>query len=223
LSESQPSHSKLKTCEWLNTLNLPMTQQSAKGYLYNDVVSSDQPTVRASSQDSTHRTHPHLQVRGTDPKHKRGLRTVATIEFTKGVAAVLLAFGLLTLLHKDLWDVADSLLEFLHINPDRHFAQAFLDMADRVTERQLWGFALGAFGYSVIRFIEAYGLWRTRVWAEWLAILSGLIYLPFEIHGVLHKSTLLRWSLLLINLLLVAYVAYVRFSEEKRRRHTPEG
>jgi uncharacterized membrane protein (DUF2068 family) len=199
--------------------NMHMNQQSAKRYLYNDVVSSDQPAVTASSQDSSHRTHPHLQVRGTDPKHKRGLRTVATIEFTKGVAAVLLAFGVLTLLHKDLWNVADSLLEFLHINPDRHFAQAFLDMADRVTDRQLWFFASGAFGYSVIRFIEAYGLWRTRVWAEWLAILSGLIYLPFEIHGVLHKSTALRWSLLLINLLLVSYVAYVRFSEEKRRRH----
>jgi uncharacterized membrane protein (DUF2068 family) len=196
-----------------------MSEQSAKRYLYNEVVSSDQPAVRASSQHSAHPTHPHLQVRGTDPKHKRGLRTVATIEFTKGVGAVLLAFGLLTLLHKDLWDVADSLLEFLHINPDHHFAQAFLDMADRVTDRQLWAFASGAFGYSVIRFIEAYGLWRTRVWAEWLAILSGLIYLPFEIHGVLHKSTALRWSLLLINLLLVSYVAYVRFSEEKRRRH----
>lgn len=202
--------------------NVPMSQQSARPYLYNDIVSSDQPAVRASSQDSAHRTHSHLQVRGTDPKHKRGLRTVATIEFTKGVAAVLLAFGVLTLLHKDLWNVADSLLEFLHINPDRHFAQAFLDMADRVTDRQLWFFASGAFGYSVIRFIEAYGLWRTRVWAEWLAILSGLIYLPFEIHGVLHKSTPLRWSLLLINLLLVSYVAYVRFSEEKRRRHATE-
>src|SRR4051812_40041942 len=125
-----------------------MRQQSAKRYLYNDVVSSDQPALTASSQDSAHGTHPHLQVRGTDPKHKRGLRTVATVEFVKGAGAVLLAFGLLTLLHKDLWDLADSLLEFLHITPDRHFAQAFLDMADRVTDRQLWGFAAGAFGYS---------------------------------------------------------------------------
>ena len=161
---------------------------------------------------------PHVQIRGIDPKHKKGLRTVATIEFSKGIAAVLVAFGLLSLLHKDLWDVADSVLAFLHVNPDRHFAQAILDLADRVTDTQLWAFAAGALAYSSIRFVEAYGLWRTRVWAEWLAILSGLIYLPFEVHGLLHRSTALRWSVLLVNLALVGYVAYVRFSEERRRR-----
>ena len=197
-----------------------MNQEPAKTYLYNEMVLADQQARQASEDSALHKHHhQHLQIRGIDPKHKKGLRTVATIEFSKGVLGILLAFGLLSLLHKDLWDVADGMLQFFHINPDRHFAQAFLDLADRVTDRQLWGFASGAFAYSVLRFIEAYGLWRTRVWAEWLAILSGLIYLPFEIHGVIHKSTPLRWSLILINLILVSYVAYVRFSEERRRRH----
>jgi uncharacterized membrane protein (DUF2068 family) len=196
-----------------------MNQERAKTYMYNGMVLADQQGVREASEDSAlQRHHQHLQIRGIDSKHKKGLRTVATIEFSKGVVGVLVAFGLLSLLHKDLWDIADSLLQFFHINPDHHFAQAFLDLADRVTDRQLWGFASGAFGYSVLRFIEAYGLWRTRVWAEWLAILSGLIYLPFEIHSLFHKSTPLRWSFLLINLVLVSYVAYVRFSEERRRR-----
>ncbi len=182
------------------------------------MASTDQARTRESSQKVAHRKHQLPQVRGTDPKHKKGLRTVAAIEFSKGVGAVLLALGVLSLLHKDLWDAADNLLQFFHVNPDHRFAQAFLDLADRITDRQLWGVAAGAFAYSSIRFVEAYGLWRTRVWAEWLAILSGLIYLPFEIQGLLHKSTALRWSLLVINLALVSYVAYVRFSEEKRRR-----
>jgi uncharacterized membrane protein (DUF2068 family) len=197
-------------------------QEPAKTYLYNEMVFPDQQGLKEASEDSAppKQHHQHLQIRGVDPKHKKGLRTVATIEFSKGVAAVLLAFGLLSLLHKDLWDVADSLLQFFHINPDHHFAQAFLDLADRVTDRQLWGFAGGAFAYSAIRFVEAYGLWRTRVWAEWLAILSGLIYLPYEIHGVIRKSTPFRWSVIFLNLALVSYVAYVRFSEERRRRQT---
>ena len=196
-----------------------MNQQPAKSYLYNGMVLTDQRETKQASAEHPSHTHPHLQIRGIDPKHKKGLRTVASIEFSKGVGAVLLAFGLLSLLHKDLWDIADSLLQFFHVNPDHHFAQAFLDLADRVTDRQLWGFASGAFAYSLVRFIEAYGLWRTRVWAEWLAILSGLIYLPFEIHSLIHKSTPFRWSVILINLALVSYVAYVRFSEERRRRH----
>ncbi len=73
----------------------------------------------------------------SDPAHKKGLRTVATIELSKGVVAVAFAFGLLALLHKDLWDIAQGVFEFLHINPDRHFAQTVLDLADRITDQQL--------------------------------------------------------------------------------------
>jgi uncharacterized membrane protein (DUF2068 family) len=188
------------------------------GDQYNNIVAANRLAGHKQAQPVAHRHAEHIQIHGIDPKHKRGLRTVATIEFSKGVGGVLVAFGLLSLLHKDLWDIADNLLQFFHVNPDRHFAQTILDLADRVTDAQLWGFASGALAYSTIRVIEAYGLWRTRVWAEWLAILSGLIYLPFEIHGLLHKSTAFRWSVLLINLGLVGYVAYVRFSEERRRR-----
>ena len=160
-----------------------------------------------------------------DPAHKRGLRTVATIEFTKGLVGMLAAFGMLALVHKDLWDIAEKLLEFLHVNPDRQWAQSLLDFADRVTDQQLWGIATGAFAYSVLRFVEAYGLWKTRVWAEWLAIFSGLVYLPFEIHELLRKATPVKWVVLVINLALVSYVAYVRFSGQRmeRRAQVQEG
>jgi len=161
---------------------------------------------------------PHAHTPRTDPGHKRGLRTVATIEFAKGLLGLLIAVGVLALVHKDVWDIADSVLQFLHINEDRHFAQAFLDLADRVTDGELWAIASLLFAYSTLRFIEAYGLWKTRVWAEWLAILSGLVYLPFEIHGLIRKSTLFRWSVVLVNLALVTYVAYVRMSGRRAER-----
>jgi uncharacterized membrane protein (DUF2068 family) len=170
---------------------------------------------RQESQSGVARRH---RVPRTDPGHKRGLRTVALIEATKGLLATAAGFLVLSLVHKDIWDVVASILEFLHINPDRHFAQVLLDLADRITATQLWMLAGGLFAYSMLRFIEAYGLWRTRVWAEWLAILSGLVYMPFEIHEILHKSTPLRWALLLINIALVAYVASVRYSGQRLDR-----
>jgi uncharacterized membrane protein (DUF2068 family) len=156
----------------------------------------------------------------TDPVHKRGLRAVATVEASKGILGVVGAVLVLALVHKDLWDVVNGGLEFLHVNTDRHFAQVLLDLADRVTPGQLWMFASGLMGYSTLRFIEAYGLWRTRVWAEWLAILSGLVYMPFEIHEILHKSTPLRWGLLFLNLALVGYVGWIRYTGRLRQRRT---
>jgi uncharacterized membrane protein (DUF2068 family) len=147
-----------------------------------------------------------------DPAHKRGLRTVATIEFIKGIAGSAFVLGVLWLVRQDLWDVSFSVLVFFHINPDRRWAQALLDLADRTTDSQLWTVAGILVLYSTLRFIEAYGLWKTRVWAEWLAILSGLVYLPFEIRELIHKATLFRWAILVGNLALVGYVAYVRVS-----------
>lgn len=161
--------------------------------------------------------HPGI-IHGDDPGHKRGLRAVASVEFLKGVIGIAIAIAFLTLRHKDIWDIVDNLLEFLRIDTDRHFAQVLLDFADQVTSGQLTGLAALAFTYSGLRFVEAYGLWRTRVWGEWLAIFSGLVYLPLEIRALLHRSTPFRWAALIINLALVAYVAYVRMVEIYRNR-----
>ena len=94
---------------------------------------------------------------------------------------LLLGFGAVSMVHKDAWDVAEALLRFLHVNPDHHhYAQVFLNLADNVTDAKLWAMAAGAAAYSIVRFVEAYGLWRERTWAEWFALISGALYVPFE-------------------------------------------
>ncbi len=170
---------------------------------------------------STHTAHQH-HVPKTDPAHKKGLRTVAILEASKGLMGTIGGVLVLGLVHKDVWDVVESIFEFLHISPDRHFAQVLLDLADRVTDAQLWTLATLLFTYALLRLIEAYGLWCTRVWAEWLAILSGLVYMPFEIREILNKSSPIRWGLLLINIALVVYVACIRYSGIRLQRAAQE-
>lgn len=142
--------------------------------------------------------------------HLKPLRMVAALEFFKGLAVLLLGFGLLSLAHRDAWEVAANFLDLLRINPDHRYAQVFLDLADRLNDTSLWGAAAGAAAYSILRFIEAYGLWKARAWAEWLAFASGTVYLPFEIYELLRKPTTFRASILLINLAVVLYMLYLR-------------
>ena len=92
------------------------------------------------------------------------------MEFLKGLVVLLAGFGVLSLVHRDAWDVAESFLEWLHINPDTRYAQVFLSLADKVTDTKLWTVAIIALAYSTLRYFEAYGLWRERAWAEWLAL-----------------------------------------------------
>ncbi len=152
----------------------------------------------------------------------RALRAVASLELTKGLIVMLAGFGVLSLRHHDVWGVADSLLYLLHINPDRHYARIFLDWADEVTDTKLLVIAILAMVYSLLRFVEAYGLWRERAWAEWLALVSGGLYVPFELWDLLHKPTWIRAGILLVNLIVVGYMAYLRI-EERARRQQPAG
>ncbi|MES2101578.1 MAG: DUF2127 domain-containing protein [Pseudomonadota bacterium] len=89
----------------------------------------------------------------------RTLQLVALMEAVKGFIVFGAGFGLLTLLHRDLRHVAESLVTRLHIHPDNHFAGIFLNAAAHLTDARLWGLAALAVAYSVLRWTEAWGPW----------------------------------------------------------------
>lgn len=60
--------------------------------------------------------------------------------------------------------------------------------------------------YALVRFAEAYGLWWERRWAEWLAALSGGIYVPVEIYELSRGVSAIKAAALVLNLCVVAYV-----------------
>ncbi len=97
-----------------------------------------------------------------------------------------------------------------------------MHLADRMMDADVLTVLTIATVYSSLRFIEAYGLWRQRVWAEWLAIISGAIYLPYEMYKLVRRPTAIHWAILLINIIVVAYIAWVRWDDVKARsRHEP--
>jgi uncharacterized membrane protein (DUF2068 family) len=146
------------------------------------------------------------------------LRTVASFEFFKGIFVALMGFSALALVHRNVWIYAEDLLALFHINPDRHYAQAFLDFADSVTDARLWAAARIAFAYAVLRFTEAYGLWKERIWAEWVAVVSGTLLLPLEVRELVRGLTLLRCSLFVGNVAIVLYMVYVIVEHRRERR-----
>lgn len=151
-------------------------------------------------------------------RQRRMLQAVAGIEFFKGVFVVLMGICALLLVHKDAWLIAESLLALLHINTDRRSAQMFLDFADNVTDAKLWAAARIAFAYSALRFTEAYGLWRCRTWAEWVALVSGTLLLPLEVRELFRGVTLLRCGLLVGNIAVVLYMLYIILANRRERR-----
>jgi uncharacterized membrane protein (DUF2068 family) len=150
-----------------------------------------------------------------------GVRAVALFEAAKGALVVLAGFGLLALVHRDAQQVAESLVRHMHLNPARHYPRIFIRVAGHLTDHRLHLLAAGAFAYSAVRLVEAYGLWRMRAWAQWLALFSTGLYMPAEIYELWSRPTLARAGILIFNTLVLSLLLYVRFrvpEEELRRR-----
>ena len=165
-------------------------------------------------QPTTHKHRPPPEAVDTHTR-RAGLQAVAVFEAIKGIAVLAAAFGVLSLLNKDAVEIAEHWVRKLHMDPDGRLSMVFLHAAEKVTDSKLWAAAAGALAYSTVRFVEAYGLWNARVWAEWFALLSGCLYLPWEIYEVIAHPTWIKYGLFLTNLAVVLYMLYVRIEASR--------
>jgi len=158
---------------------------------------------------------PVLPIRAQKPL----LRFVAMFEFLKGLFVVTMGLCALLLVHRDAWLLAERILALFHYSPDRRYAQLFLKFADSATDARLWTAASVAFTYGGLRLIEAYGLWRQRAWAEWIAFVAGAVFLPLEIRELSRGITVLRVVLFVANLAVVIYMFYLlRYNHRERQK-----
>ncbi|MGA9666167.1 MAG: DUF2127 domain-containing protein [Gallionella sp.] len=138
----------------------------------------------------------------------KSVRAVALLEAAKGTLVILAGFGALSLVHRDAQRFAERLVAHLHLNPAKHYPQIFLDAAAQLTDARLWMLAAFAATYGLVRFVEAYGLWLERRWAEWFATVSGAIYVPFELYELVHRVSWISLGALVVNLLVVGLMIH---------------
>ncbi|MFN2543657.1 MAG: DUF2127 domain-containing protein [Actinomycetota bacterium] len=65
-----------------------------------------------------------------------------------------------------------------------------------------------AIAYAVIEGVEAVGLWLERRWAEYLTAIATAGFLPFEIHELTKRITVLRVLALVVNLAILVWLVY---------------
>lgn len=149
-----------------------------------------------------------------------GIRLVAAFEGLKGALVFFAALGLLSVIHEDLRQITAELIGHFYLSPASHAARLFLDAAERFDDVRVQWLAVLALLYSSLRFVEAYGLWHARRWAEWLAATSCAIYLPLEIIELARGITLLRVGTFVFNLALLIYMS-LRLWFERRVSRSP--
>jgi len=146
----------------------------------------------------------------------RGLRAIALLEASKGCLALAVGFGLHYLAGQNVQQLAEQFVAHLHLNVAKHYPAIFIAAAGELNNSRLTLLAIGAMAYAIIRLVEAYGLWHSLCWTEWFALLSGAIYLPFEIYELFEKLSWPGMVVFLINILVVAYMTHIIFGQHKQ-------
>jgi uncharacterized membrane protein (DUF2068 family) len=151
-----------------------------------------------------------------------GLRAVALFEAIKGTLALFAAFGLLAIIPAEAREDALELVGRLHLNPGKNYPSVFVHLMENAANTQLWLIAGLVVVYALVRFLEAYGLWRSRPWAEWLAAASGAIYVPFEIYEISRGVSSIKVAALVVNITIVAYMCYALWQSSRNKRGTAQ-
>jgi uncharacterized membrane protein (DUF2068 family) len=147
-----------------------------------------------------------------------GVRGVAILEGVKGLLVLLVGFGLMSLVHHDVERFVVGLVRHIHLNPASHYPRIFIEAAASATDARLWFLSLAALLYAAVRFIEAYGLWYQRQWAEVFAVVTGAIYLPVEIYELVERVSSVRIVIFAANSLIVAYLSFIWWQRNRRER-----
>lgn len=153
---------------------------------------------------------------------QRALRSIAAFEAIKGVLAIAAGFGVLSLLHHDLHHIAASLIGRIGLDPGGHYPATILSDLDRLQATDSRVLIAVTVVYAVVRFSEAYGLWRARRWGEWLGALSGALYVPFELRHLLHSPSVTATLVVVFNVAVVAFLA-TQLRAERGRKHATTG
>jgi uncharacterized membrane protein (DUF2068 family) len=150
----------------------------------------------------------------------QGLRLIALFEVAKGLVGVAIAYVLITQGERDIEKLSNWVVGRFHLDPTEGLGSKILLSAQHVDDSQVHMLTALAFAYVAVRFVEAYGLWWERKWAEWFAAISAALYVPFELWEVLKHPGPLKLLLIGANIGIVAFLVKVITRDRKLRAST---
>jgi uncharacterized membrane protein (DUF2068 family) len=146
------------------------------------------------------------------------LRGVAIYEFVKGLLFVAIALGALSLVHKDVGDIAQDIVKRLHLDPAWHYSKLFIEESSKLNDKGLRLLALVAAIFAIVRLVAGYGLWHERPWAEWFAVICAALYVPIEIYHLFERPGLRIAGILIVNIAIIVYLSRLLLANHRRRK-----
>jgi uncharacterized membrane protein (DUF2068 family) len=151
------------------------------------------------------------------PPMSKGLKVIALFKAVRGLIAFLLGVALIIGVHYGVMDSIGELPIFNETLSEDISVTKLLLWFDNTTNDQFLLIATGMLGYALLRWIEATGIWFNKTWAEYLAVLTGCIYLLMEAVEFVRKPSIAISLIFTVNLLVVIYLCWVLLVKRAKR------
>ena len=131
-------------------------------------------------------------------------------------------FGFLTLMHADIATWFSILIEALHLNADSRLVHSLVMKVDQLQPHSVLIAGIVSLSYAGLLLMEGVGLWLEWSWAAYLTVVSTSLLLPVELYEIFERVTVLRISLLIVNLAIVLYlIHHLKRHRVSLRTHRP--
>ena len=124
-----------------------------------------------------------------------------------GLLALVLSAGVLSLVNGEIQTLIDQLATVLNLDTDNRFIMLLMDFLTNTRVSTLIGVSVVGFFYAGLDLVEAYGLAKRYRWAEYLTVIATGMFIPFEVYEIIIRVTPLRIGALVINILIVIFLA----------------
>jgi uncharacterized membrane protein (DUF2068 family) len=136
-----------------------------------------------------------------------GLYTIIAVKLLKSLLLFGIALGVYSLMGDDLGAEFERFLRWVKLDPEHKFFAALGDRFETITPSHLRWIASGTLFYALLLFVESAGLMLRTSWAGWLAIGETAFFIPLEIHELVRRSSWIVSFLLVVNVVIVWYLA----------------
>ena len=150
----------------------------------------------------------------------KSLKTIACLKVLRGSIAITIGVSLFFVYQRSeafSW-IDHPILGGIASNDP--FLQMVFAWLGSFNQAQILSIAVLASLMGVLRWVEAGGIWFNQSWAQWLAVFSGFVYIPFEINELIYRFSWLMVVVLLVNTLIVGYLLYVLYAKRLTKLST---
>jgi uncharacterized membrane protein (DUF2068 family) len=152
------------------------------------------------------------------PQRVRYLKGIAVFKILHGLLLLALGFSLVFLNSRTRW--LEQISKWTEEELLLHHSRAVLFLLSKLQDALAGGYlratAILALFYAAILFIEGFGVYFQKRWAEFLMVFATGALIPLEVHHIWHRPSIAAVVILLVNCFIVWFLYRVLQRETHR-------